>query len=75
MIAGVVDTGDRQYSINKVKCTQLSSLPLEFPLLSPMSLTQLINVHSRISPRMFEKNRNGPIGILRGQGEFDEKKT
>jgi hypothetical protein len=31
-------------------------------------LTPLINIHSRISPRIFEKIRNGPIGILRGPG-------
>ncbi len=36
-----------------------------FSLFSPVSLTPLINIHSRI----FEKIRNGPNGILRGQGD------
>jgi hypothetical protein len=34
-------------------------------------LTPLINIHSRISPRIFEKIRNDPIGILRGPGDSD----
>ncbi len=29
-----------------------------------VSLTPVTNIHSRISPRIFEKNRNGPKGIL-----------
>jgi hypothetical protein len=36
-----------------------------------LSLTPLINIHSRISPRIFEKIRNGPNGILRGPGDTD----
>jgi hypothetical protein len=39
--------------------------------LLPVSLTPLINIHSRISPRIFEKIRNGPNGILRGPRESD----
>jgi hypothetical protein len=57
-----------------VKYTQLSSsqkmrkiIPENFSLLSPMSLTPLINIHSQLSPRIFEKNRNDPNGILRGR--------
>jgi hypothetical protein len=45
-----------------VKCTQLSSskkmkkmLPETFSLLSPVSLTLLTNIHSRLSPQIFEK--------------------
>jgi hypothetical protein len=39
-----------------------------FSLFLPVSLTPLINIHSRISPRTFEKIQNGPNGILRGPG-------
>ncbi len=45
-----------------------------FSLFSPVSLTPLINFHSRISLRIFEKIRNGPIGILRGPGDTDLRK-
>jgi hypothetical protein len=31
----------------------------------------VINIHSRLSPRIFEKIRNGPNGILRGPGDTD----
>ena len=37
--------------------------------LSPVSLTPLINIHSRICPRIFEKIRNGPNG--QGPGDTD----
>jgi hypothetical protein len=30
-----------------------------------------VNLELRISPRIFEKIRNGPNGILRGLGETD----
>ncbi len=46
-------------------------IPHNFSLLSPVSLTPLINIHSRIAPRIFKKNRNGPNGILRGLGKTD----
>jgi hypothetical protein len=42
-----------------------------FLFFSPVSLTPLINIHSRISPRIFEKIRNGPNGILRGPRDTD----
>ncbi len=35
---------------------------------------QLINIHSRISPRIFEKIQNGPNGILGGLGDTDSRK-
>jgi hypothetical protein len=36
----------------------------------------VVHLELRISPRIFEKNRNGPYGILRGLGETDSwKKT
>ncbi len=51
-------------------------IPENFSLLSPVSLTPLNNIHSRFSPRIFEKNRNDPKGILKGQGDSDlQKKT
>jgi hypothetical protein len=64
-----------------VMYTQLGSsqkmkkiIPENFSLLSPVSLTTLNNIHSQISPRIFEKNRNDPNGILRGQGDTDLRK-
>ena len=39
--------------------------------LSPVSLTPLINIHSRLSLQIFEKSRNDPNGILRGPGDTD----
>ncbi len=42
-----------------------------FLFFSPVSLTLLINIHSRISPRIFEKIQNGPNGILRGPRDTD----
>ncbi len=54
-------------------CTQVSSqqkikkiIPQNFFHLSPVSLTPVINIHSRLSPRIFEKIRNGPNGIHSG---------
>jgi hypothetical protein len=46
-------------------------IPEHFSLLSPVSLTPLNNIHSRLSPRIFEKNQNDPNDILRGQGDTD----
>ncbi len=43
--------------------------------LLPMSLTPVINVNSVISPRIFEKIRNGPKGILLGPGDTDSWKN
>ncbi len=37
----------------------------------PVSLKPLTNIHSQISPRIFEKIWNGPKGILRGSGDTD----
>jgi hypothetical protein len=39
--------------------------------LPPVSLTPVANLKLRISPRIFEKIRNDPNGILRGLGETD----
>jgi hypothetical protein len=39
--------------------------------LPPVSLIPVVNLELRISPRIFEKIRNGPNGLLRGLGETD----
>ncbi len=46
-----------------------------FSLFSPVSLAPLINIHSRISPRIFKKIWNGPNGILRGPGTLIYEKN
>ncbi len=44
--------------------------------LSPVSLTPLINIHSRISLQIFQKIQNGPIGVLGGgPGDTDSCKN
>ncbi len=53
-----------------VHSTKLSTkikknIPQNFFHLSLVSLTPLINIHLRLSPRIFEKIRNDPNGILR----------
>ncbi len=49
------------------------SLALLIPVanLSPVSVTPVLHLELQISPRIFEKNRNGPNSILRGLGETD----
>jgi hypothetical protein len=43
----------------------------DFLHLPPVSATPVVNLELRISPRISEKIRNGPIGILWGWGETD----
>jgi hypothetical protein len=43
----------------------------DFLHLPPVSLTPVANLKLRISPRIFEKIRNDPFGILRALGETD----
>ena len=43
----------------------------DFLHLPPVSLTSVANLELRISPRILEKIRNDPNGILRGLGETD----
>jgi hypothetical protein len=50
---------NRRINFSLVSLTPLNSL-------SPVS-----NIHSRISPRIFEKIQNGPNGILGGLGDTD----
>ena len=54
-------------NFSPVSLTPLNSL-------SPVSTTPAINIHSRISPRIFEKIQNGPNGILGGLGDTDSCK-
>jgi len=42
--------------------------------ISLVSLTPVANLELQISPRIFEKIRNDPNGILRGLGETDPGK-
>ncbi len=42
--------------------------------LLPVSLTSVVHLDLRISPRIFEKIRNDPIVIIRGLGEGDSWK-
>jgi hypothetical protein len=58
---GVVDTGGK-FAAGVVDTG--GNLP-------PVSLIPVVNLELRISPRIFEKIRNGPNGILRGLGETD----
>ncbi len=46
----------------------------DFFHLPPVSTTPVVNLDLRISPRIVEKIRNGPIGILWGWGETDSRK-
>jgi hypothetical protein len=41
----------------------------DFFHLPPVSTTLVVHLELQISPRSFEKNRNGPNGVLRGLGE------
>jgi hypothetical protein len=43
----------------------------DFLHLPPVSLTPVANLELRISPRIFEKIRDDPKGILRGLGKTD----
>jgi hypothetical protein len=43
----------------------------DFCHLPPVSATPVVHLELRISLRIFEKIRNGSIGILRGLGETD----
>jgi hypothetical protein len=50
--------------------SELQTWLRNFSLFSPVSLTPLINIHSRIPPQIFEKIRNSLNGILRGLGDL-----
>jgi hypothetical protein len=59
--AGVVDTGS---NFAAGSLTPVANLP-------PVSLIPVVHLYLRISPRIFEKIRIGPNGILWGWGETD----
>jgi hypothetical protein len=42
--------------------------------LPPVALIPVVHLYLRISPRIFEKIRNAPYGILWGWGETDSWK-
>ncbi len=46
----------------------------DFFHLPPVSLTPVVHLEPRMSPRIFEKNRNDRKGILRCLGETDSSK-
>jgi hypothetical protein len=60
-VAGVVNTGGN---------SQAASLS-PVPNLPPVLLIPVVHLDSRISPRIFEKIRNGLNGKLWGWGETD----
>ncbi len=64
--AGVVDTGGKFAPGSLIPAAILP--PVSF---TPVSLIPVVNLELRISPRIFEKIRNGPNGMLRGLGETD----
>jgi hypothetical protein len=47
----------------------------DFFHLPPVSLIPVVHLDSRISPRIFEKIRNGPNGILWGWGKLIDEKN
>ncbi len=57
--AGVVDTGGK-FAVGVIDTG--GNLP-------PVSTTPVLHLDLRISPRIFEKNRNDPNVIIRGLGE------
>jgi hypothetical protein len=59
--AVVVDTGG---NLQPASLTPVANLPL-------VLLIPVVHLDLRISPRIFEKNRNGLNGILWGWGETD----
>ena len=63
--AGVVDTGGK-FAAGVIDTG--GNLP-------PVSLTPVANLELRISPRIFEKIRNGPTGIVRGLGKLIQEKN
>jgi hypothetical protein len=70
--AGVADTGG---ILPLVSLIPVASLPqgslIPLANLPPVSLIPVVHLDLRISPRFFEKIRNGPNGILWGWGETD----
>jgi hypothetical protein len=70
--AGVVETGG---NLPPASLTPAANLPpvslIPAANLPPVSLIPVVHLDLRISPRIFEKIRNGHNGILWGWGETD----
>jgi hypothetical protein len=69
--AGVVDTGGNLPPVSLISTTLVKLVEkLLTPVanLPPVSLIPVVHLYLRISPRIFEKIRNGPKGILWGWG-------
>ncbi len=71
--AGVVDTGDKLPPVSFIPAANLppvsTTLAKLVANLLPVSLIPVVHLYLR--PRIFEKIRNGPNGILWGWGETD----
>jgi hypothetical protein len=68
----VVDTGGKfATGVNDTGGKFATFMIEDFLHLPPVSTTPVANLELRISPRIFEKIRNGPNGVLRGLGETD----
>ncbi len=59
----------RQAGIVSTVLSPVSLTPVN--KVSLVSLTPVINIHSKIFPQIFEKIRNGTKGILMGPGDTD----
>ncbi len=70
--AGVVDTGGKfATGIVDTGGNFAAGVVDTVANLPPVSLIPVVNLELRISPRILEKIRNGPNGILRGFGGTD----
>jgi hypothetical protein len=65
IFANVVDTGGKFATVVNDTAGKFAT---------GVSLTPVANLELRISLQIFEKNRNGPNGIIRGFGETDSRK-
>jgi hypothetical protein len=73
--AGVADTGGKFVPVSLIPAAILPLVSLT-PVanLPPVSLIPVVHLYLQISPRIFEKIRNGPNGILWGWGETNSRK-
>jgi hypothetical protein len=78
--AGVVDTVGKLPPVSLIPAANLPPVtltpmanlpPVSTTQAKPVSLIPVVHLYLRISPRIFEKIRNGPNGILWGWGETD----
>ncbi len=72
---GVVDTGGK-FAAGVVDTGSNFAAGVLTPVanLLPVSLIPVVHLDLRLSPRIFEKIRNGPNAILWGWGESDSSK-